>query len=226
MPVIRTGFVLGIAGPAITALGCSVELRRARLPRARALRRGAGDRAALARGRGRDVPARAPRARDVVRALRRRLGRRSSGRSSSGRSSPGRALTPHELVVPWLAAGRSSPLAGLSSRSACGPTRRSSPRRSRRRSRRERAAGAARARSCAGPASRRRWSRAVGELRGDGRRDEPRRLRRRRPPTTRTATSSRSSALHIVGMYGLVLVVGDLIDRIGRTHVDGDRAAA
>ena len=45
------------------------------VPRARALRRRAGDRAALACRRGRDVPARASGARHVVRALRRRLGR-------------------------------------------------------------------------------------------------------------------------------------------------------
>ena len=31
---------------------------------------------------------------------------------------------------------------------------------------------------------------------------------------------------HIVGMYGLVLVVGDLVDRIGRRAVDRDRAPA
>ena len=31
---------------------------------------------------------------------------------------------------------------------------------------------------------------------------------------------------HIVGMYGLVLVAGDLVDRIGRDALDGDRADA
>ena len=31
---------------------------------------------------------------------------------------------------------------------------------------------------------------------------------------------------HVVGMYALVIVVGDLIDRIGRTPVAGRRAAA
>ena len=30
-------------------------------------------------------------------------------------------------------------------------------------------------------------------------------------------------SLHIVGMYGLVLVAGDVIDRIGRRDVDGRR---
>ena len=33
-------------------------------------------------------------------------------------------------------------------------------------------------------------------------------------------------SLHIVGMYGLVLVVGDVIDRIGRRGVDGRRPRA
>ena len=75
MPVIRGGFVLGIVGPLVTAAGCAATSRRARLPRARPLRRGAVDRAALARRRGRDVPARAARPRHVDRALRRRLGR-------------------------------------------------------------------------------------------------------------------------------------------------------
>ena len=74
MPVIRVGFLLGIVGPAITAGGCATRSERPRVPRARNVWCGADDRASLPGGSGRDVPARAPGARNVDRALRRRLG--------------------------------------------------------------------------------------------------------------------------------------------------------
>ena len=179
MPVIRGGFVLGIAGPLVTAGGCAADVRRARLPRPRPLRRGAVDRAALAGGRRRDVPARAPCAGHVDRALRRRL-RRDLGparlRPDVQRAQPRRPRSRRAVDR----RGASSPPPASWSRSAS--------------ARPERALDRLRhARGRAGPAAplreilRRpgvvdRARRRRRELRDHGRRDEPGRLRRRRAP--------------------------------------------
>ena len=131
------------SAPHVTALGCAIDSGVARLPRVRALRRGAGDRAAVARGRGRHVPAGAARARDVDRPLRRRL-RRDLGAARLRPDVRGQgARRAHDLVVPWLAAGLFM-LAGLAiSFAASGPTRRSSSQALARRPQRRRAGGAA-----------------------------------------------------------------------------------
>ena len=105
MPIIRLGFLAGIVG--LLRHGGRLRARhvdaRAAGPRAR--RRLRRRRPAVAGGRGRDVPARAPGARDVLRPLRLGHRRRARARSSSARCSPARHLTADELVVPWLAAG-------------------------------------------------------------------------------------------------------------------------
>ena len=150
MPVIRTGFVFGMVGPAIVGARLLVELRRARLPRARVLRRRAGDRDALARGGRGDVPARAPRARHVVRALRRRLGR--DLRAADLRADL-RRPRPHarraRAAVALLVALRARGLPDLVPREHRPEGALEGVRH---RGRGGRAAGAARARSCAGPA--------------------------------------------------------------------------
>ena len=112
MPVIRGGFVFGIAGPAITALGCWSSSGELVFLGLGVLRRVDGDRDALARGGGRDVPARAPRPRHVATCSSARSRARSSARSIFGPLFAGRDLTPDELAWPWLGSSLFA-LAGL-----------------------------------------------------------------------------------------------------------------
>ena len=178
MPVIRDGLRLrhGRAGDHRARL--LVELRRAGRPRARVLRRGAGDRDALACRRRRDVPARAARPRDVVRALRRRRGRRlrpADLRPAVRRPRSDARAT--RVAVARLVAVRAGRLPRHAARAARSEGALEGVRDV---ARAERAAGA----SPRDPAPARRAdgdARGRRELRGDGRRDEPRRLRRRRP---------------------------------------------
>ena len=88
MPVIRSGFAAGIAGALTTALGCAVESAALVIIGFACLGAAGSDRAAVARGGGRDVPAGAPRARHLATCSSAPYPRRSSGRSSSARCSP------------------------------------------------------------------------------------------------------------------------------------------
>ena len=136
---------------------------------------------------------------------------RSSVLPSSGRCSPG-GSSARRLVTPWLA-GAGFMLAG-----SCSSLLRPDPERIA-----EQFAPLTRARHARRPALRdppspRRRSRPprrARELRRHGRRHEPDRLRRVDSTTTQSDVFTIIGA-HIVGMYALVLVVGDLIDRIGR----------
>ena len=176
MPVIRTGYALGIVGPLVTAAGCNWRAGRPRLPRARPVRRRAVDRAALTRRRGRDVPAGAPRARHVDRALRRRV-RRDLGAArlrADVLGPPVRRARPDRAVARGRACSR---WPGFASRSAI----RRDPR-----DLSEAYVAPTAPRAARGdppPAGcRDRDGRGRQQLRRDGRRDEPRRLRRRRAP--------------------------------------------
>ena len=55
-----------------------------------------------------------------------------------------------------------------------------------------------------------------GEFRGDGGHDDPGRLRARRPRPSSGRRISPCSAPISFGMFGLVIVVGNIIDRVGR----------
>ena len=172
-------------------------------------------RPALARRRRRDVPAGAPRARHVVRALRRRLRGdlgpprlRAPLRATARRPAHALAATvarrrPFMLAGPRDLVPRAPrPEGDLPDLSAPGG-RPGPPRRS--------------ARSCAARAS---WppSRGRRELRRHGLRHEPAGYvavgRGHQQGDVFTMIS-----VHILGMYGLVLIVGDVVDRFGRARL-------
>ena len=223
MPVIRAGFVLGIAGPLVTARGLRDDVRPARLPRARALRRGQSivllSRAAAAemfpperRARGmsivlfgvvsgRDLGAARLRP-DVQRPAARRP------RAWSCPGSPPAAFTAAGLLVSF---GVRPDPKELSDRLWLAPT----PGANRRRRC---------ARSSAGPGVATAMVAAVGSF------------------AVMVGVMNLAGyvavghhhaqgsiftiiSLHIVGMYGLVLVIGDVVERIGRRTRDGDRPA-
>jgi MFS family permease len=213
MPVIRTGFLLGILGPAITAGGCSarsgflVFLGLGTCGAAQSI-------VLLSRAAAAEMFPPARRARGMSIVLFGVVSGAIWGPLVFGPMFSGRALTAHDLVVPWLAAGLFTG-AGLAISFGVRPdpkvlsTAHGTP---------EQAATAAA---------------PLAEI-------------LRRPGVATAMVGAVGSfgvmagvmnlagyiavghhhphgdiftiiSLHIVGMYGLVLVVGDLIDRIGRS---------
>jgi MFS family permease len=213
MPVIRTGFVLGIVGPAITAGGCATKsgilvfLGLGTCGAAQTI-------VLLSRAAAAEMFPPARRARGMSIVLFGVVSGAIWGPLVFGPMFSDRALTAHELVVPWLAAGLFTG-AGLAISFGVRPDPKllsaahGTP---------EQAAAAA----------------------------APLREILRRPGVATAMVGAVGSfgvmagvmnlagyvavghhhphgdiftiiSLHIVGMYGLVLVVGDLIDRIGRS---------
>ena len=212
MPVIRTGFVLGMVGPAITAAGCAtssgllvfVGLGTCGAAQSIVL---------LSRAASAEMFPPARRARGMSIVLFGVVSGAIWGPLVFGPMFAGRELTPHELVVPWLAAGLFTTV-GLAISFGVRPD--------------PKVLGAAYATDAQAsePAA-------------------PLREILRRPGVATAMVGAVGSfavmvgvmnlagyvavghhhpqssiftiiSLHIVGMYGLVLVVGDLIDRIGR----------
>ena len=103
IPVLAGGCLAGIAGCLTTALGCEVGPAMLVIG-GFALGDGAGDDPALPGGRGRHVPARPPRARDLVRPLRRTLRRRARRSARLRPLFAGKELDLESLVLPWIAA--------------------------------------------------------------------------------------------------------------------------
>ena len=101
MPVIRGGFAAGAVGCGVVAAGCAVP-SAVLVAVGLSLLGGAGAIIQLtAAAAGGDVPAGAPRARHVVRPLRRRLGR-DLGPVVFGPLFAHRSIDAHGLVGPWL----------------------------------------------------------------------------------------------------------------------------
>jgi MFS family permease len=211
MPVIRGGFVVGVAGPVVTALGCEVE--SATLVVAGFALCGASSAIVLlSRAAAAEMFPPERRARGVSLVLFGAVFGALLGPLLFGPIFAGKHLDSDALVLPWLAAGGVM-VVGL----AISFGVRTDP-------------------STIGA------SHGEGEVRGPA---EPLRLivRRRGVPTALLAAISSFAvmvgvmnlsgyvavghghhqsdvftviSLHIVGMYGLVLVVGRLIDRVGR----------
>jgi MFS family permease len=212
MPVIRAGFVLGIAGPAITAAGCAAEsgllvfLGLATCGAAQTI-------VLLSRAAAAEMFPPARRARGMSIVLFGVVSGAIWGPLVFGPMFAGRDLTPHELVVPWLAAGLFT-TAGLAISFGVRPDPKTL------------AAVYGTSVDAAAPAA------PLADI-------------LRRPGVATAMVGAVGSfavmvgvmnlagyvavghhhphgdiftiiSLHIVGMYGLVLVVGDLIDRIGR----------
>src|SRR4051794_34377491 len=212
MPVIRTGFVLGIAGPAVTAAGCALEagalvfLGLALCGAAQAI-------VLLSRAAAAEMFPPERRARGMSIVLFGVVSRAIWGPPVFGPMFSGRSLTPDDLVVPWLAAGlftlvgllvsfgvRPDPKDLSQSQSVDGqPAASAAPLREILRRPGVATAMVAAVGSFAvmvGVMNLAGYV-AVGHHHAQG--------------SIFTIIS-----LHIVGMYGLVLVVGDVIDRIGR----------
>jgi MFS family permease len=212
MPVIRGGFLLGTAGPLVTAGGCAAKsgiLVFLGLGLC-----GAGQSIVLlSRAAAAEMFPPDRRARGMSIVLFGVVSGAIWGPLVFGPMFSGRALTPHELVVPWLAAAAFT-LAGLAVSFGVRPDPKIL---------------SARYRSDSSPAAPARPLREILRL----------------PGVSVAMVAAVSSfavmagvmnlagymaighgheqsdiftiiSLHIVGMYGLVLVVGDLVDRIGR----------
>jgi MFS family permease len=212
MPVIRTGFVLGICGPVVTAAGCAVEagalvfLGLALCGAAQAI-------VLLSRAAAAEMFPPERRARGMSIVLFGVVSGAIWGPLVFGPMFSGRSLTPDDLVVPWLAAGAFT-LVGLLVSFGVRPDPKDL-------SQSQSGGG-----QPAAPAA-------------------PLREILRRPGVATAMVAAVGSfavmvgvmnlagyvavghhhaqgsiftiiSLHIVGMYGLVLVVGDVIDRIGR----------
>jgi MFS family permease len=212
MPVIRTGFVLGIAGPAITAAGCAapsgilVFLGLATCGAAQTI-------VLLSRAAAAEMFPPERRARGMSIVLFGVVSGAIWGPLVFGPMFASRDLTPHELVVPWLAAGLFT-TAGLAISYGVRPDPKL-------------------------------LSAAHGSAAEVDAAAAPLREILRRPGVATAMVGAVGSfavmvgvmnlagyvavghhhahgdiftiiSLHIVGMYGLVLVVGDVIDRIGR----------
>ena len=212
MPVIRTGFVLGIVGPVITAGGCALEsgslvfLGLATCGAAQTI-------VLLSRAAAAEMFPPERRARGMSIVLFGVVSGAIWGPLVFGPMFAGRALTPEELVVPWLAAGLFTTV-GLAISFAVRPDPKVL------------SAAYAPPAEAAAPAA------PLSEI-------------LRRPGVVTAMVGAVGSfavmvgvmnlagyvavghhhansdiftiiSLHIVGMYGLVLVIGDLIDRIGR----------
>jgi MFS family permease len=212
MPVIRTGFVLGVGGPIVTAAGCAVEagalvfLGLALCGAAQAI-------VLLSRAAAAEMFPPERRARGMSIVLFGVVSGAIWGPLVFGPMFSGRSLTPDDLVVPWLAAGvftlvgllvsfgvRPDPKDLSQSQSVDGqPAASAAPLREILRRPGVATAMVAAVGSFAvmvGVMNLAGYV-AVGHHHAQG--------------SIFTIIS-----LHIVGMYGLVLVVGDVIDRIGR----------
>ena len=215
IPVLAAGCVAGIAGCLTTALGCEVESASVVDRRLRARRHRAGDDPALPRGSGGHVsrPRAAPAGSRTSSSARSSAPR--SARSSSGRSSPGKSSTWSRSCCPG------SPRRGSwSSASSLVLCVRPDPRTiaqqlhfdagGTERAWRRRSARSSAARACSPPSSpRSRASRgmvSVMNLTGYLVIDHG-----HHQSDVFTVIS-----LHIVGMYALVLVIGQLVDTVGR----------
>jgi MFS family permease len=104
MPVIRTGFVLGIVGPLVTAAGCATELGPL-VFLGLALCGAAQSIVLLSRAAAAEMFPPARRARGMSIVLFGVVSGAVWGPLVFGPMFANRALTPHDLVVPWLAAG-------------------------------------------------------------------------------------------------------------------------
>jgi MFS family permease len=209
MPVIRTGFVLGIVGPLVTAAGCATE-SGALVFVGLALCGAAQSIVLLSRAAAAEMFPPAKRARGMSIVLFGVVSGAVWGPLVFGPMFANRALTPHDLVLPWLAAGLFT-LVGLAISFAVRPD--------------PKELSQAHAVESAPPAP-------VREL-----------LTRPGVPTAMLGAVASFAVMvgvmnlagyvavghghrhgdvftiisvHIVGMYGLVLVVGDVVERIGR----------
>lgn len=212
MPVIRTGFVLGITGPLVTALGCHL-VSPALVFIGLGLCGAAQTIVLLSRAAAAEMFPPERRARGMSIVLFAVVSGAIWGPLVFGPMFGNRALTPHELVVPWLAAGLFT-LAGLAISFGVRPDPKTIS---------EQHYGAAAAQGPAEP---------LKEI-----------VKRPGVPTAMVAVISSFAvmvgvmnlagyvavghghshgsiftiiSLHIVGMYGLVLVIGDIVDRLGR----------
>jgi MFS family permease len=213
MPVIRTGFALGIAGPVVTAAGCAT--RSGVLVFVGLGVCGAAQTIVLlSRAAAAEMFPPERRARGMSIVLFGVVSGAIWGPLVFGPMFAGRALTPHELVVPWLVAGLFTG-AGLAISFGVRPDPQV-------------------------------LSAVYGTPEQADAEAEPLREILRRPGVVTAMVGAVGSfgvmagvmnlagyvavghhhshgdiftiiSLHIVGMYGLVLVVGDLIDRLGRT---------
>jgi MFS family permease len=212
MPVIRTGFVLGTIGPLVTAAGCATELGPLAIA-GLALCGAAQAIVLLSRAAAAEMFPPARRARGMSIVLFGVVSGAVWGPLVFGPMFSGRALTPHDLVVPWLAAGLFT-LAGLAvsfavrpdpkvlSQAYASPGAASEPAAPLR----EILARPGVATAMLGAVAS--FAVMVGVMNlagyvavGHG----------HRHGDVFTIISA-----HIIGMYGLVLIVGDLVDRIGR----------
>ena len=191
MPVIRTGFVLGIGGPVVTAAGCALE-SGVLVFLGLALCGAAQSIVLLSRAAAAEMFPPERRARGMSIVLFGVVSGAIWGPLVFGPMFAGRALTPHDLVVPWLAAGvftvrgardlirraarSEGALAGAGRAGRAGSARRAA------------------ARDPAPPGGGDGDGGRGRQLRGDGRRDESRGVRRGRAPPRARARSSRSSA--------------------------------
>jgi MFS family permease len=212
MPVIRTGFVLGIGGPVVTAAGCAVD-SGVLVFLGLALCGAAQSIVLLSRAAAAEMFPPERRARGMSIVLFGVVSGAIWGPLVFGPMFAGRALTPHDLVVPWLAAGVFTAVGLLISFGVRPDPKELSQ---------SQAAG--------------------GEPEAPA---APLREILRRPGVATAMVAAVGSfavmvgvmnlagyvavghhhaqgsiftiiSLHIVGMYGLVLVAGDVIDRIGR----------
>ena len=179
MPVIRTGFVLGIGGPVVTAAGCALE-SGVLVFLGLALCGAAQSIVLLSRAAAAEMFPPERRARGMSIVLFGVVSGAIWGPLVFGPMFAGRALTPHDLVVPWLAAGVFT-LVGLADL----VRRPARPEGALAGAGRAGRAGSARRAAARDPAPPGRGDGDGGrgrQLRGDGRRDEPRGLRRGRAP--------------------------------------------
>ncbi len=212
MPVIRTGFVLGIGGPVVTAAGCALE-SGVLVFLGLALCGAAQSIVLLSRAAAAEMFPPERRARGMSIVLFGVVSGAIWGPLVFGPMFAGRALTPHDLVVPWLAAGVFT-VVGLAISFGVRPD----------------------------PKELSQAQAAPGEPEAPA---APLREILRRPGVATAMVAAVGSfavmvgvmnlagyvavghhhaqgsiftiiSLHIVGMYGLVLVAGDVIDRIGR----------
>jgi MFS family permease len=212
MPVIRTGFVLGIGGPIVTAAGCALE-SGVLVFLGLALCGAAQSIVLLSRAAAAEMFPPERRARGMSIVLFGVVSGAIWGPLVFGPMFAGRSLTPHDLVVPWLAAGLFT-FAGLAISFGVRPD----------------------------PKELSQAQDPPGESEAPA---APLREILRRPGVATAMVAAVGSfavmvgvmnlagyvavghhhaqgsiftiiSLHIVGMYGLVLIAGDVIDRIGR----------